>query len=90
MIAIGVVGTAGQWLITRAYQLGEASALAPLDFVKLLLATVSGYLVFAEIPGMVTIIGAALVAGGTVYTMRRNAGPRRAAAPAPVDSPPAP
>ncbi len=90
MIAIGVVGTAGQWLITRAYQLGEASALAPLDFVKLLLATASGYLVFAEIPGMVTIIGAALVAGGTVYTMRRNAGPRRAAAPAPVDSPPAP
>ncbi|PZO03092.1 MAG: EamA/RhaT family transporter [Hyphomicrobiales bacterium] len=77
MIGIGVVGTAGQWLVTRAYQMGEASALAPLDFVRLLLATASGYLVFAEIPSLVTIIGAALVAGGTVYTMRHNAGARR-------------
>lgn len=89
MIGIGVVGTAGQWLVTRAYQMGEASALAPLDFVRLLLATVSGYLVFAELPNLVTIVGAALVAGGTLYTMRHNAGARRlAAAPLP-DNPPA-
>jgi len=79
MIGIGIVGTAGQWLVTRAYQMGEASALAPLDFVRLLLATASGYLVFAEIPNLVTIIGATLVAGGTVYTMRHNAGARRSA-----------
>jgi drug/metabolite transporter (DMT)-like permease len=85
MIGIGVVGTAGQWLVTRAYQMGEASALAPLDFVRLLLATASGFLVFAEIPTLVTVVGAALVAGGTVYTMRRNAGPRRVAVAPPSD-----
>ncbi|MDP3254915.1 MAG: DMT family transporter [Bosea sp. (in: a-proteobacteria)] len=89
MIGIGVVGTAGQWLVTRAYQMGEASALAPLDFVRLLLATLSGYLVFAELPNLVTIVGAALVAGGTIYTMRHNAGARRlAAAPLPDNPPP--
>lgn len=76
MILLGVVGLGGQWLITRAYQIGEASALAPLDFVRLLLATLSGYLVFAEIPGVITVAGAALVVGGTLYTMRRNAAPR--------------
>ncbi len=85
MIGIGVVGTAGQWLVTRAYQMGEASALAPLDFVRLLLATASGFLVFAEIPNLVTVVGAVLVAGGTVYTMRRNAGPRRVAIVQPSD-----
>jgi drug/metabolite transporter (DMT)-like permease len=79
MIGIGVFGTAGQWLVTRAYQMGEASALAPLDFVRLLLATASGYLVFAELPSLVTIVGAALVAGGTLYTIRHNAGARRLA-----------
>lgn len=84
MIGLGVVGTVGQWLITRAYQMGEASALAPLDFVRLLLATASGYLVFSEIPGGVTTLGAALVVGGTILTMRRNAGPSRAVA-RPVD-----
>lgn len=82
LIGIGVVGTAGQWCVTRAYQLGEASALAPLDFVRLLLATASGYLVFAEMPQMLTMCGAALVVGGTIYTMRRNASPpARAIAP---------
>jgi drug/metabolite transporter (DMT)-like permease len=89
MVGIGVVGTAGQWLVTRAYQMGEASALAPLDFVRLLLATVSGYLVFAELPNLVTIVGAVLVAGGTIYTMRQNAGARRLAATPLPDNPPA-
>lgn len=84
LIGIGIVGTAGQWCVTRAYQLGEASALAPLDFVRLLLATASGYLVFAEMPQLLTMIGAALVVGGTIYTMRSNAGgPSRAITPLP-------
>ncbi len=73
MIVLGLVGLGGQWLITRAYQIGEASALAPLDFMRLLLATLSGYLVFSEVPDLATIVGATLVVGGTFYTMRRNA-----------------
>jgi drug/metabolite transporter (DMT)-like permease len=72
LIATGIVGTAGQWLITRAYQYGEASALAPLDFVRLLLATASGFLVFGEIPDLLTVLGASLVVLGTLYTVRRN------------------
>jgi drug/metabolite transporter (DMT)-like permease len=76
LIGLGVVGLGGQFLITRAYQIGEASALAPLDFVRLLLATLSGYLIFAEVPSLVTIVGATLVVGGTLYTMRRNAIPK--------------
>lgn len=84
LIVLGVVGTAGQWFITRAYQVGEASALAPLDFVRLLLAVLSGYLVFSEIPSLITALGAGLIAGGTLYTMRRNSAPRRPPEP-PVD-----
>lgn len=72
LIATGIVGTAGQWLITRAYQYGEASALAPLDFVRLLLATAAGFIVFGEIPDLVTVLGAGLVVLGTLYTVRRN------------------
>lgn len=72
LVATGIVGTAGQWLITRAYQYGEASALAPLDFVRLLLATASGFIVFGEVPDIVTVLGASLVVFGTLYTVRRN------------------
>lgn len=69
---VGITGTGGQYLITRAHQTGEASALAPLEFVRLLIATVIGYFLFTELPDGTTFAGAALVVGATVYTMHRN------------------
>jgi drug/metabolite transporter (DMT)-like permease len=73
LVLIGTFGTAGQFLITKAYQAGEAAALAPLDFVRLLLAVAIGFFIFAEVPDAVSFAGAALVVGATIYTMRRNA-----------------
>lgn len=76
LIALSIVGTAGQWLITRAYQVGEAAALAPLEFSRLLLATFTGFVFFAEVPALTTWIGAAFVIGATLYTIRKNARPQ--------------
>lgn len=73
LVLLSLFGTAGQWLITKAYQVGEASALAPLDFSRLVLAGFTGFVFFAEVPTPTTLIGAAIVIGATLYTMRRNA-----------------
>lgn len=73
LITLSLFGTAGQWLITRAYQVGEAAALAPLDFSRLLLASFTGFVFFAEIPELTTWLGAAVVIGATLYTIRKNA-----------------
>jgi len=73
LIVIGVTGTAGQFLLTRAYQVGEASALAPLDFIRLIVNTVLGIVIFSELPDSATLVGAVLVVGSTVYVIRRNA-----------------
>lgn len=75
LVLLSVFGTAGQWLITRAYQVGEAAALAPLDFSRLILASLTGFIFFAEIPALPTWIGAGFVIGATLYTMRKNARP---------------
>lgn len=75
LIVLSLFGTAGQWLITRAYQVGEAAALAPLDFSRLILASLTGFVFFAEIPALSTWIGAAIVIGATLYTIRKNARP---------------
>lgn len=83
LITLSLFGTAGQWLITRAYQVGEAAALAPLDFSRLLLASFTGFVFFAEIPELTTWLGAAIVIGATLYTIRKNAR-RVAPPPAPV------
>jgi len=82
LAVLSLFGTAGQWLITRAYQVGEAAALAPLDFTRLLLASFTGFVFFAEIPELTTWVGAAIVIGATLYTIRKNArvaGPQSAA-----------
>lgn len=75
LLVLSLFGTAGQWLITRAYQVGEAAALAPLDFSRLILAGLTGFVFFAEIPALTTWIGAAIVIGATLYTIRKNARP---------------
>lgn len=75
LVVLSLFGTAGQWLITRAYQVGEAAALAPLDFSRLILASLTGFVFFAEIPALSTWIGAAIVVGATLYTIRKNARP---------------
>jgi drug/metabolite transporter (DMT)-like permease len=86
ILLVGVFGTLGQWLITKAFQVGEASALAPLDFIRLLIATAIGYFVFAELPDATSFLGAAIVVGATIYTVRRNA-TRKAPLPAPTPAP---
>lgn len=73
LLLIGTFGTAGQFLITKAYQVGEAAALAPLDFVRLLLSVAIGFYIFAELPDLTTFLGGAVVVGATIYTVRRNA-----------------
>ncbi len=73
LVLLSLFGTAGQWLITKAYQVGEAAALAPLDFSRLILAGFTGFVFFSEVPTATTLIGAAIVIGATLYTMRRNA-----------------
>ena len=73
LVLIGTSGTAGQYLITKAFQVGEAAALAPLDFVRLLIAVAIGFFIFAEIPDLTTFLGGAVVVGATIYTVRRNA-----------------
>ncbi|WP_186417212.1 DMT family transporter [Bosea sp. CS1GBMeth4] len=73
LVLLSLFGTAGQWLITKAYQVGEAAALAPLDFSRLILASFTGFVFFAEVPTLTTLVGSAIVIGATLYTMRRNA-----------------
>lgn len=73
ILAIGLLGFAAQWTYTRAYQMGEAAALAPMHFTRLIIAAIAGWLAFAEVPNVATMAGAVLVVAATVYTLKRNA-----------------
>ena len=80
LAAVGLLGIASQAMIIRAYRSGEASFVAPFDYLKLILAGLIGFLVFAEIPDHWTVAGAVIIVGSTFYIARREAAQRPAEA----------
>ena len=64
---VGLAGTTGQFLMVGAFQVAEASALAPVDYIRLIFALIAGYVLFNEIPDVWTWIGAAIIIGSVSY-----------------------
>lgn len=78
LLGIGVFATLGQWCNVAGFRTGEAAAIAPMDYTRILFATVLGLLVFQEVPTLATLAGSALIIGATLYTLKRNAKVRQA------------
>jgi len=78
LAALVVVSYFAQRCNIFAYKHGEASLLASLDYVRLLWATLFGFLVFGHLPGVPTWIGASIVVAAAIFTiyreMRRKSG----------------
>ena len=73
LVLCGLLATAAHLLLTRAMSIAEMSAIAPLDFVRLLFAAAIGFIWFAEVPDIWTAVGAIVIAGSAVYIARREA-----------------
>jgi drug/metabolite transporter (DMT)-like permease len=73
LILCGIFSTLAHLLLTRAMSIAEMSAIAPLDFVRLLFAAGIGFIWFAEVPDIWTAVGAIVIASSAVYIARREA-----------------
>lgn len=69
---IGGIMSIVQWTMIKAYGTGEASAIAPMEYGRLVFATVAGIVVFSEIPTVYTLVGSAVIIASTLYTLHRN------------------
>lgn len=73
LLGAGLAGGVGQLMLTTAYRHAEASTIAPFDYSSMIFALAFGYLFFAELPSMQTVLGAALVvAAGLVIIWREG------------------
>ncbi len=54
------------WLITSAYRHGEASAIAPFQYLRLIVVAGFGWAIFSEVPDGWTWLGAAVILAGAV------------------------
>ena len=72
LAGIGVVSYFAQKANILAYTYGEASLLASLDYIRLLYATVFGWMLFSELPSVSTWVGAAIIIVASIYTVYRE------------------
>ncbi|CAA6605241.1 conserved membrane hypothetical protein [Rhodospirillaceae bacterium LM-1] len=67
LVSLGFIGSLGQYLLIRAYRVGEASAITPVDYTQLLFAALIGALFFAELPGWQVWLGTFIIVASTLY-----------------------
>lgn len=67
LLLLGATGMTGYILLSRAYQVANASLVAPFDYTYLPLAVALGYFLFNEVPETNTLIGMALIVSGGLY-----------------------
>ena len=73
MVLMGGCGSTGQYCMVRAFRVGEATAVLPVDYVRLILATAVGFFLFAEVPDRFTAAGVLIIVGSTLYIALREA-----------------
>ncbi|MDX1400753.1 MAG: DMT family transporter [Kiloniellales bacterium] len=85
LIALGTVGMAAYILVSRAYQVGDASAIAPFEYIYVPIAAALGYFAWGEVPVWNTLVGMVLIIVSGIYIGHREmADARRAKTPAPT------
>ncbi len=69
---MGVMGTITQACYIKGMQLGDAAAMAPIDYTRLIFSAAAGFFLFSEIPTIWTLIGAAIVVASTLFITIRE------------------
>ena len=71
--AIGVLSAVIAIAMSAAYRAGEASFLAPIEYVNLPLVLLWGFLIFGDFPNVLALVGMALIAfGGMIMIFREG------------------
>jgi drug/metabolite transporter (DMT)-like permease len=72
LVLLGCLASLTQVFMIRGYRAGEASALAPFEYARLPFAMMYGFLLFAELPDLYTLLGASIIVASTLYIARRE------------------
>ncbi len=78
LVGFGCVAPGIIWLLTEAFRAGEASAVAPLQYLRLPVVAVFGWLIWGQVPDATAWAGAAVIlAGAVIITVAEARAARR-------------
>jgi len=78
-ILLGVIASSGQLLMVMAFRHAPASLLAPFSYLQLLWAIFFGWLVFASLPDVWTLVGGVIIAISGLLAARSGQRPAKQA-----------
>jgi drug/metabolite transporter (DMT)-like permease len=62
----------GQYLLTKAYGLAEASVISPFSYVMIIWATAFGILIWGDLPTSSMLIGTSIIILSGLYILHRE------------------
>jgi len=69
---VGVLGGVANLLLSQSYKLSEVSLVTPLKYLALIFGIIFGYLIWDEVPTILTLFGSVLVILSSVIIFRRE------------------
>jgi drug/metabolite transporter (DMT)-like permease len=69
---MGVIGLVGQYSLIKAYALADASVLAPFVYTQIIWASLIGFFVFGDFPGISTLIGVTIIIASGLIIMKTS------------------
>ena len=72
LIALGLIGTLGHYLLIQAFCFAQASSLQPYNYTILIWATLLGILVYGEFPDIWTIAGGVIIAISSICALYQS------------------
>jgi len=87
LVVLGAIAIAGHYLITKAYDYGEASLLSPLNYSEMVTSVIFGWLFFGDFPDHYTFLGVAILIACAIYISQRERGAPRKTFPEPEPAP---
>ena len=79
LLFVGLLGVFGSFFTIRAYRVGEASMLAPLEYTALIWSVIFDLVLFQTTPIGSVLLGAAIIIGSNLYIAHREHRLRKAA-----------
>ena len=73
VLVVAFCGTFSHYCMARALQHADATTVVPMDFLRVPLSALAGWLVYAERIDLWTVLGASLILFGNLLNLRRRA-----------------
>jgi drug/metabolite transporter (DMT)-like permease len=69
-LGMGIAGLASHYCLTNAFRWGDASVVVPIDFMRIPLIALVGWLMYGETVDVFVILGAGLIVCGVLWNLR--------------------